>query len=385
MNSYKIFITGLALLIWFSISLPAEASQTRVQVGERKVVKCKISLDKCANELRSQGVLVKRKLSFIQGVAANLNSESEAKLIATGVIQNADPDIEISALSHRDQAQILTWNIARIQADRAQAKSTGLGIDVAVIDTGIDLDHPDLIGRIKGGINLINPWANADDDNGHGTHVAGIIAAENNGFGVLGVAPKSNLYAVKALDRRGRGYLSDILAGMEWALNSGIEVINLSLGTPVSIPTLQEATTRLVQTGIVVVAAAGNDGAAVNYPAAYPGVIAVGAVGDEDELQRWSSHGSALDVVAPGDHIYSTYRRDRYRTMSGTSMATPHVAGLASLLLAYPSACDQNSDNQCSAEEVAARIFATADNLDTPGYDLTTGYGVINSARALGL
>ena len=210
-------------------------------------------------------------------------------------------------------------------------------LKLAVVDTGIDLDHPDLAVNIKGGVNTIQTWQSADDDNGHGTHVAGIVAALNNAIGVVGVGPDIDLYAVKVLNRRGSGYVSDIIEGLDWVISNNIDVVNMSLGTSSDVQAFHDAVIVAKNAGIVIVAAAGNSGPSNNsviYPAKYSEVVAVSATNSTDGQPSWSSRGPEVDLAAPGESIYSTYRGGGYRTLSGTSMATPHVAGAAALVLA---------------------------------------------------
>ena len=232
--------------------------------------------------------------------------------------------------------QVLPWGVDRIDADLSWGTTTADNVRVAVVDTGIDLDHPDLQGNIKGGINTIYSWRTADDDNGHGSHVAGIIAAVNNSIGVVGVGYQIDLYAVKVLNSNGSGYVSDIIEGIQWSVNNGINVINMSLGTTSDIQSFHDAVTAAKNAGITVVSAAGNSGPGDNtgiYPARYPESIAVSATNSSDGQPSWSSRGPEVDIAAPGNSILSTYRGGGYTTLSGTSMATPHVAGAAAMVL----------------------------------------------------
>ncbi|NIO10875.1 MAG: S8 family serine peptidase, partial [Deltaproteobacteria bacterium] len=205
---------------------------------------------------------------------------------------------------------------------------------MAILDSGIDIDHPDLDDNLTGCENFIYWWRNCNDDNGHGTHVAGIIAAEDNSFGVVGVAPEAKIYALKVLNSRGSGYLSDVLEALDWAIAHDMDVVNMSLGTDSNIASFHEAVQGVYQAGIILVAAGGNDGPGSNtidYPAAYPEVIAVSAIDAADNVPSWSSRGPEINVTAPGVSIYSTYRGGGYRTMQGTSMSTPHVTGAVAL------------------------------------------------------
>lgn len=280
-------------------------------------------------------------------------------------------------------AQALPWGIDRIDADLSWTTATGDPIKVAVIDTGIELAHPDLRNNIKGGYNAITSSKSANDDNGHGTHVAGIIAAENNSIGVIGAGPQIDLYAVKVLSRNGSGYLSDVIEGIDWAIANNMQVINMSLGSATNIESFHDAVIRANAAGVVQVAAAGNDGLAVNYPAAYPEVIAVSAADSSDAITSWSSRGAEVDLAAPGLSIYSTYKGQSYRTLSGTSMAAPHVAGTAALVLTQTAKCDADSSGSCSPTEVQNRLQASAIDLGIAGPDGLYGYGLVNAYQAI--
>ncbi|EPA06045.1 S8 family peptidase [Candidatus Nitrosarchaeum limnium] len=231
--------------------------------------------------------------------------------------------------------QVIPTGIARIGG----SVSGSINVDVAVIDTGIDPTHPDL--NVVDGVNFAkgNSWS---DGNGHGTHVAGTIAAKNNDIGVVGVAPDARLHAVRVLDNRGSGFTSDVIAGVNWvAANADIiEVANMSLGGSQS-NALNTAVENAVNAGVVFVVAAGNEStdACSKSPASAPNAITVSALDDRDGVSNndpfasFSNYGSCVDVIAPGVLILSTWKDGGYNTISGTSMATPHVAGAAALYL----------------------------------------------------
>ncbi|MBD2846833.1 S8 family peptidase, partial [Paenibacillus sp. IB182496] len=229
----------------------------------------------------------------------------------------------------------IPWNISRVQAPELWGQTRGAGVKLAILDTGI-ASHPDL--RIAGGVNTID-GRSYQDDNGHGTHVAGIAAALGKRGQLAGVAPQVRLYAVKALDRKGEGYVSDIVEGVEWCTRRGMQVINMSLGLEpgTSSQALREAVRRARQRGIVVAASAGNSGSSatgIDEPASYPGVLGVAATTRANTIAAYSSRGAGVALAAPGSDIRSTWLGGGYRTMSGTSMAAPHAAGGAALLLA---------------------------------------------------
>ena len=269
--------------------------------------------------------------------------------------------------------QDLTWGVDRIDADLVWGTgNTGTNIKVAVVDTGIDLTHPDL--AVAGGYNAISARKSYADDNGHGTHVAGIIAAKNNTIGVIGVAPGASLYSVKVLDRNGSGWISDIIEGIEWSVVNRMQVINMSLGSSTSVQSFHDAIIAAKNAGIVIVAAAGNSGDGdntVEYPGAYPEVIAVSATNDSNLIASFSSRGLEVDLAAPGVNIFSTYKGGSYATYSGTSMAAPHVAGVAALVLSSGYLGD-----------VRVRLQSTADDLGVSGTDSLYGYGLVDAEEA---
>ncbi|EGK12011.1 S8 family peptidase [Kroppenstedtia eburnea] len=238
----------------------------------------------------------------------------------------------------RAAGQTLTWNIQRVWGG-SPLPGAGKKVRVGVIDSGIDLNHPDLVSNIKGGVNFVNPGRSPSDGNGHGTHVAGLIAARSNGIGVVGVAPSASLYAIKVLDDQGSGAVTDLIRGIDWGIDHGMHILNLSLSLSGS--QVPAALTHAVQTatrkGILVITAAGNGGNAqgtgdtVEMPARLSSTIAVAALDRKNRRASFSATGPALDLAAPGVDILSTYKDDHYGVLSGTSMAAPHVTGVAAL------------------------------------------------------
>lgn len=277
------------------------------------------------------------------------------------------------------------WGVKRVNAPAAWPSNQGSGVKVAVIDTGIDPNHPDL--KVAGGYNALDkkaPWA---DDHFHGTHVAGTIAAALDGNRVAGVAPKATLYAVKVLSKEGSGSLFSIMDGIMWTAKNGIQVANMSLGAPQEMPLLQYALQYAKAAGVVLVAAAGNDGKAVNWPAAYPECIAVSALcpagvtntklcsSTAEGISVFSSRGPQIAFIAPGVLIPSTvplsHDASGVKAYSGTSMASPHVAGLAALAVATGAQ---------GADAVLAKLKSAASKLPGLG-DSEQGAGLIDAAR----
>ncbi len=233
--------------------------------------------------------------------------------------------------------QRVPWGVGFVRAPGAWARSRGQGVKVAVVDTGVDLRHPDLQGRLAGGYNALRPGRDPADDNGHGTHVAGTAAASDDAGGVVGVAPEAHLYAVKVLDAFGSGMLSDLVDGLHWCLGEGIQVVNMSLGSEHTNATFAEAIRRAHEGGLLLVAAAGNSGPGqdtVQYPARYPETVSVSAINAGGSMPDFASRGPRVDILAPGQDVLSDWPGGGLRTLSGTSMAAPHVSGAAALLLA---------------------------------------------------
>ncbi|MBI3552324.1 MAG: S8 family peptidase [Elusimicrobia bacterium] len=223
------------------------------------------------------------------------------------------------------------WGVARVNAPAAWSKTQGNGVRVAVLDTGIASDHPDLKGQVVGCYNAFDKSKPCIDENHHGTHVAGTIAALWDGKGVVGVAPKAQLVAVKVLDEKGGANLTSVIKGILWTAKNNIQVANMSLGSPIGIIFMRLAINYATDRGVVFVAAAGNNGKKVEYPGGYPNVIAVSASDERDRISSFSSRGDKVEFIAPGEDVKSTVPGGGYDWLSGTSMATPHVAGLAAL------------------------------------------------------
>ena len=259
------------------------------------------------------------------------------------------------------------WGLDNINAPEVWAGSgnfsgvTGEGVTVAVIDTGVDLDHAEFQGRMTAGYDFVDNDTIADDGNGHGTHVAGTIAGDDNdGFGISGVAPDALIMPIRVLDNNGDGYTSDIIKGITWAVDNGADVVNLSLGGGGYSQAMADAIEYASNQGTVVVMAAGNSGGnSPNYPAAHAvdHGIAVGAVDQNRNIANFSNlaGNTTLDyVTAPGVSIYSSVPNGQYGTFSGTSMAAPHVAGVAALLKSY--------DNSLTASAIEDLITDTSSN-----------------------
>lgn len=276
-----------------------------------------------------------RQFHIVDVIAARMTQQAADALAQHAQVRYVEPNGVVYALG-----QTVPWGIDRVFGDETYpfgtwTTTTGVGMTVAVLDTGIDENHEDL-PVLEGGTNTIDDTHWGSDGHGHGTHVAGTVAALDNEVGVVGVGPEIGLYAVKVLDDGGGGTWESVTAGIEWAVDQGVPVLNMSLGGGES-QTVQEACDAAYDAGHLLVAAAGNSGNPpgrgdnVIYPAGYDSVIAV-AASDEDNNRAWfSSTGPAVELIAPGVSVLSTIPGDDYGTKSGTSMASPHAAGVAAL------------------------------------------------------
>ena len=296
------------------------------------------------------------------------------------LVEFAEPDFIAAVAAEPDDPLLgggFQWALDRISASDAWGITQGSGgIQIAILDTGIDSSHPDLQGKVAASVNFSNS-ATEQDMYGHGTHVAGIAGAStNNGVGIAGVGFDSSLMNVKVMGDNGTGGYSWVTQGVIWATDNGADVINLSLGAQFGSTALEEAIHYATARGVLVVAAAGNMSSdAPFYPAAYPEVIAVASTDYYDRLAPGSNYGSWVDVAAPGGNIYSTLPGSRYGNMAGTSMASPHVAGVAALVFAIAS--DDNGDGSV-IDEVRACIEDNADDIGIGGI----GGGRLNAGTA---
>lgn len=377
-------ILSLSLVMLFSL-VAAEAAPGPVRVIV--VFNKRTSTAERSAAVRRAGGRSSRDLNIISAKSIVLPDAGAAlSLAASPGVARVERDVQVSIVGPRSAkrsrsgsktppAQVIPWGISKVNAPQAWSAGTGAGVKVAVIDTGIDTSHADLKANIKGGYNAINPTRSYKDDNGHGTHVAGTIAALNNSIGVVGVAPSASLYSVKVLGANGSGYLSDVIEGIQWSVANGMQVANVSLGSSSDSQAMHDAVIQAKAAGLTIAAAAGNvSGAPVIYPAAYAEVIAVSATDASNNLAYFSSYGPQVDLGDPGVSVYSTYNGGGYATMSGTSMATPHVTGSAALVI--------GSGLASTPDQVKSRLEGTATDLGAAGWDIYFGSGLVDNFAA---
>jgi len=396
-NDMKINSIIVAMLIVLSIAMPVIAPASDkipvIIVFENKPDKGLVN---------AHGGSVVHEYSIIPAIAANLPAKALENMKRARGVSYVEEDSIVYAIGKPDKpgkpqppgdtpppeqsSQVIEWNMKLIEVPDVWTTSTGSGVKVAVIDTGIDKDHPDL--NVVGGVSFAdrNPFVikqttKWDDDNGHGTHVAGTIAALNNSIGVVGAAPDVSLYAVKVLNKDGSGYVSDIIAGIDWSVRENMDIASMSLGGPGYSQAFQDAINVSHDSGVLIIAAAGNEGdgnistTEKSYPAAYYNVVAVAATDNSSNVAYFSNSGPYVDIAAPGVAIRSTWNDGLYNTISGTSMACPHVTGVAALVL------EKNSSLVPS--DVAAILTSTATDLGNTGFDNSYGNGLVNATAAV--
>jgi subtilisin family serine protease len=331
--------------------------------------------------VRRAGGSIKYTYHLVPGIAATVPENAIAGLRRNPNVTVVEPD----GLFHKIDAELdNTWGVKRIGAGTVHASGNkALNVRVAIIDSGIDYNHPDLKNNYAGGFNFVGNNSNPMDDNGHGTHVAGTVAAIKNAVGVVGVAPEARLYGLKVLGANGSGSFSNVIKALQWAVDNGIKITNNSYGSSGDPGTLVKAAfDNSYAAGVLHIAAAGNSGNcsgntnSVGYPARYASVVAVAATNQSDVRPCFSSTGPAVELSAPGVTIRSTKMGGGYVDYSGTSMASPHVAGVAALVL--------GTGATLSNVQVRDILTSTAVDLGAAGKDTHYGYGLVNAVAAVG-
>lgn len=321
-----------------------------------------------------------RTSSLLQALICPLDLQGEIARSRFGLLVEKDSKISVHTPSpaNKGKNSSIPWGVRRIGAPETWSVSTGYRIRIGVIDTGADFGHPDLRHSLARGINLLNRISLPYDDNGHGTHIAGTIAACGGSQGMMGVAPRSLIFPVKAFDHNGSAYVSDIILGIDWCVRNRMHIVNMSFGMKNHSQSLQNIIRKAHSAGIVVVASSGNDkrSRGADYPARYPQTISVGATGKDGKIASFSNHGPYIDIYAPGEKITSSWLGGGYREMSGTSMATSHVSGTVALLLALKP--------DLKPDEIKRRLRRTARPLPAASAaKAKSGAGEVSAARLL--
>lgn len=397
------FLPALAVFVILLSLMGTAFAGTAGQAGARSIVvfqKDFVDQDQKDSILKKAGMKKIRNLEIINAVLV------EQEVLSGSLTEGQDGvlRVEKDAVIHlqgkfeghpkKGSDEVLPWGVDRIDADNVwdgnhdldvdSRRWAGKGVKVALLDTGVDMNHPDLRKNIKKGYNVVDPQEPPYDALGHGTHVAGTLAAVDNRTGVLGAAPEALIYPVKVMDDEGYGTISGVIEALEWCVKNKMQVVNMSFGTYEDIQSLHDAITEAYNSGIVLVAAAGNDGPGddtVEYPARYSEVIAVSSTDSTDTITEWSSRGPEVEISAPGADILSTFPDGGYVAGYGTSMAAPHVSGTAALIISS-GIRDKNNDGLINSE-VREALWNSASDLGGPGQDSLYGHGFLNAEGAV--
>ncbi len=378
MNKKLLLIAAVTLALMVSLIGPST-----VAASPPEMVKVLIGFDRQPGSdeegiVRGSGGAIKYTYHLVPAIAASIPEAAIQGLLGNPRVTIIEPDIAVYAI---DAELDNTWGVQRIGAGTVHDDGNkGAGVKIAIIDSGIDRNHPDLDANYAGGYDFVNDDADPMDIDGHGTHVAGTIAAEDNDVGVVGVAPEASIYALKVLEG-GEGYYSDVIDALQWVVDNEIQVTNNSYGSSGDPGEIVKAAfdTAYYTHGVLHVAAAGNNGIPpgkgdnVIYPARWDSVIAVAATDESDDRARWSSTGLDVELSAPGVNINSTLVGGGYGWGSGTSMASPHVAGTAALVI---------TAGITGNDAVRQKLVDTADDLGDAGRDSKYGYGLVDADEA---
>ncbi len=386
------FHIPLAVLVFLAATCKSRKYTKASGSGKRKIVVFKNwnkeqVIQKSVAYLQGKGVRPVHALPSIKAISCELYGNCNTReILRDPNVLRVDDDIEIKIkpLPHirtilqrpMTDRTIIPWGVERVQAPPVWNYFNGAGIKAAVIDTGVDLTHPMLVPNLRRGINILDPSQLPNDDNGHGTHVAGTLGACGGKGKLIGVAPDIEIYPVKAFDKHGKALLSDIGKAVEWCMENNIRLLNMSYGTSNTNASLEEIYIKAYERGAIMVAAAGNSGpdGEIGYPGKYPFTITVGATTMDNEVASFSSRGNSVDICAPGVEILSCWLNGGTKRLKGTSMATPHVSGTIALML--------SANPYLQFAQIKQIIQSTATKL--PGVErVMQGMGLVNTERAL--
>ena len=368
----KILLIGIMLVIIFALS-PSYLTKASPVNNEAVIIKYRSEENKQLIIQEADAVL--EEYEHLPMMMIKVTSAQLKRLRSEGLIEFYEENQQFTLqnqfkVANLSSAELTRWNLKAMDVQNGWSHGyTGKGVKIAIIDSGI-ANHSDL--KIAGGKSFVGE--SYDDDHGHGTHVAGIIAGKHNGVGVAGIAPNAEVYAVKAIKSDGVGDVRVVLQAIDWAIDNHMDIINLSFGGLEYAQSLHEGIKKASEHGLLIVAASGNEGNdngtgnTVNYPARHEEVISVAAINRYFKRSSFSGTGDSNDFAAPGEEIYSTYLNGQYATYNGTSMATPHITGMLALLMEqYPYA---------TPTELREGLRYIADDLGDAGFDALYGYGL---------
>lgn len=275
---------------------------------------------------------------------------------------------ESNVLDKIERHQVMPWGLQKMNVESMWSQGIkGKGVRISVMDSGTDYNHPEFSGRLKAGYNAIQPDEPPLDDNGHGTLVTGIISANDNSFGIVGVAPEAEIYPVKVLDAYGEGEIANIAKGIDWCIKNDIQVINMSFSIPNDDEELKKSITKAIKHGIIIVASSYNSsGLEAGFPASYDGVISVTSV-DSSYKPLDSNALGKIDFSAPGKVIYTTTLAGGYTEIEGNSFATPYITGICALLL----------ESGVKSKDIYSTLKLMSVDIGDIGRDRTFGEGFV--------
>jgi len=270
-----------------------------------------------------------------------------------------------------EEKQYVSWGTSEMGLEEFSVEVIpNRSLNIAVLDSGVNFNHPDFENKILDGYNTIEPNEKPWDDNGHGTLVTGILAAQNNSIGIVGIIPHVNIFPVKVLDEFGEGEILDVVEGIDWCIENSIDIINMSFSLNYDNQILNDAIHKALDSGIIIVSSATNGrDYDVGYPASYNGVISVVAVNEKLKIYEESSKGK-IDYAAPGVDIFSTGLNNDYQKIDGNSIATPHITGLIALLLSQ-------TNESLTNQDVIDYLNDNVIDLGNRGFDPIYGYGFV--------
>lgn len=300
------------------------------------------------------------------------------------ILQFKLSDFRVSGVTQRHSGEVIDYGVKMSGAPLEWGETMGEGIRIGVIDTGVDLRHEDLRGAIAEARNFVDERKSAQDDNGHGTHICGIIGARYNGIGVVGVAPKCSLYVAKAFDDEGSADFEAIKKSFQWLISRRVHIINMSFSSSTANDEYEQIVKEAFDNNITLVCAAGNDGRApmgintIGYPARFPETIAVSAVDPYKRITKFSSQGAQSEICAAGKDIYSTCINNSYIKLSGTSMATPIISGAVAL---FQGKAYRRYKRFLTPQEIRLLLHFYAEEIGRDGWDKNYGYGIFSFGR----
>jgi subtilisin family serine protease len=373
---------GVKFMIHPDWLLPISGSRIQKKKKVRQIfyLRSGIRVERYLQDIGSSGVRPIRHLSHLDMIIGEYETKDDLQKLASHPdVEYIESDIRVTITEPYKgafatmQAADLPWGVDRVEAVKAWSITQGKEVRVAVIDTGVSSEHTAIKANYQGGINVLSPYFAPTDYNGHGTHVSGIIAGQASALGIIGIAPKTSIYAVKAFNRKGSANLSDLLSAINWCIENKIQVVNMSFGMEKMSESLRRAIQIAHHKGIVMVAATGNQGLTnIDYPARYPETIAVSSISKDGTLSSFSNMGKGVDIAAPGDKIPSAWLNHSKREMSGTSMAVPHVTGTVALLLYL--------NRNLNPEQIRYLLIQSSRKIENAG-----NIGLVNAYRAVKL